>query len=555
MRGPAVLFRVVDFCLPRIEDGTDLDELLAAVGNPAARPLVTHLVTTLDRRGLVLHLDGLLVAEPEAGERERFPETLDYLETYREQPYRDFAAIRAAHMLLAGPAVALGPAARGLLRAGVGQLLVATPDPDHFRALASRHPEVRVVPWRQGAGITGLLQSFDPQAAVLLTEDEFPAEAVAQLPPGCRAIPGRLGKDVALVGPAIQPGVGWSGVEALWARAATWCRRDGEDLLVRPSGDLLAGALAGHVAFDALVGLNPGQLHVIHGPDLSADSLTGVPTGAAMMFDAPVELTDASPEPGAVGDWFEEASKPWSGVFRLTVPGELPQMPLALTLADGRSASFSGRAVGFGPDQAAATEAAALEGLRRHAATGREDSADLGAPASAAGVDEVEWLLDGALRLLARVAGEEEPVPWLGIADPEGRRLWRALEDYELVAAGVTCRRLRDFEWVLASVHDRRHGVVLGRAWGPDLERAAIAALSEAIALQQVRRGVDAGIDVPRGGPGLIRSLHDGYRGDLLAAVQAWLTLTGRRLRGRRLGADPIAGPLGAWCGTVWLDD
>ncbi|MDQ1427814.1 MAG: hypothetical protein QOK39_1290, partial [Acidimicrobiaceae bacterium] len=58
-----------------------------------------------------------------------------------------------------------------------------------------------------------------------------------------------------------------------------------------------------------------------------------------------------------------------------------------------------------------------------------------------------------------------------------------------------------------------------------------------------------------RGGPGLIRSLHDGYRGDLLAAVQAWLTLTGRRLRGRRLGADPIAGPLGAWCGTVWLDD
>ena len=198
---------------------------------------------------------------------------------------------------------------------------------------------------------------------------------------------------------------------------------------------------------------------------------------------------------------------------------------------------------------------AALEGLRRHAATGREDSADLGAPASAAGVDEVEWLLDGALRLLARVPGEEEPVPWLGIADPEGRRLWRALEDYELVPARVTCRRLRDFDWVLASVHDRRHGGVLGQAWGPDRERAAIAALSEAIARQQVRRAVDAGFDPPRGGPGLIRSLHDADRGDLLVAVQAWLTLTGRRLRGRRLGADPIAGPLGAWCGTVWLDD
>jgi hypothetical protein len=142
VRGPAVLFRVVDICLPLLEDGTDVDDLVAAVGTPAARRLITSLIGTLDARGLVLHLDQLLGPEPSDNERERFREALAYLETHRDDPYADFRRLQGARVLLSGPAEALGPAARGLIRAGVGHVMVATPEPVRLTALAGRHPEV-----------------------------------------------------------------------------------------------------------------------------------------------------------------------------------------------------------------------------------------------------------------------------------------------------------------------------------------------------------------------------------------------------------------------------
>ncbi len=138
VRGPAVLFRVVDTCLPLLEDGTDVDDLVAAVGSPAARRLITSLVGTLDSRGLVLHLDQLLGPEPGDTERQRFREALAYLETHRDDPYADVHRLRTARVLLMPSGRAgLGGPGPCFSRAGIGHVrrLGCTPEPHRLNAL------------------------------------------------------------------------------------------------------------------------------------------------------------------------------------------------------------------------------------------------------------------------------------------------------------------------------------------------------------------------------------------------------------------------------------
>lgn len=555
MKGPAVLFRVVDTCVALLEDGTDIDHLVAAVGTPAAEPLVAHLVRTFDARGLLLAVDHLLGPEPSPQERRRFPESLAYLESYQDQPYVDFGRIRAAHVLVAGPAEALGPAVRGLLRAGAGQILVATPEPERLAALSTRHPEVRVERWRESEALPFMVD-VAPQAAVIFSDDAFPAEAVRQLPAGCVVVAVRLAKDLAIVGPVLVAGRDGDGIEELWARAAEWCRRDGDELLVRPSGDLLAGALAGQAAFDALVGLNPGRVHLIHGPDLSADSITAT-LAAESSYEPATTLTSASATAPAAPalDWRDAVSAPWSGLFRLSVPGDVPQMPVAVTMAEGRTRWFDGRVLGIGPDQEASTTQAALEGLRRHCdGWARAHQGDAGWPAvAAAGLDETEWLLDGALRLLAQVPGREEPMDWMAVDDTEARRLWRALEDYELVPACLSAGSVGDFGWTVVSVRDRRTDALLARGWGPSQAGGAIAALSAALANQQVSGSAEAGSARAATAPGFVHHLHRSHAASLNASVESWLTTNGLHVHGRRLAGDRVAGPIGAWCGAVWF--
>jgi hypothetical protein len=558
MRGPARLFRVVDICLPLLEDGADLDDLVAALGTPAARPVVTRLAEALDSRGLVLHLDQLPVPEPAPAERERFPETLAYLETYRDDPYADFRRIRKARVLLAGPADALGPAARGVVRAGAGQVMIATDEPERLAGLASRHPEVRLLLHDEGTP-QSLISTARPHAAVIFSEDSFPFEAVHRLPVDCVVVPVRLGKDVAVVGPATERADNGRRVEALWDRAARWCRLDGDDLLVRPSGDLLAGALAGQATIDALIGRNPGRIHVVHGPDLSSDSITPALT-AAFAYDPPTEFRGgvACPAAERPAIWTASVSGRWTGLFGVKVPGDLPQMPLALTFAEGRTQFFEGRALGFGPDQQASTSEAGLDALRQHCATlERTNPGPWPGPSAvaAAAVDRSRWLLDGALRLLARVPAEDHPVDWPGLDDVEARRMGRAMEEHELTPIRLCRRQVPGFGWTLVSVTDRRSGALLGGGWGPTPAVASLAALSAAMATQQVRRTVDPGYEAGGAEPGFLAHLHEPYVDDLATQVGVWLHAGSRRLRGRRLARDPVAGPLAAWCGTVWLDD
>ncbi|MDQ1393665.1 MAG: hypothetical protein QOF30_2642 [Acidimicrobiaceae bacterium] len=569
MRGPTVLFRVVDTCVPLLEDGTTVDQLVEVIGVASCRPLVDHLVSTLDSRGLLLRLDQLVVAEPSAAERQRFPEALAYLETFRDQPYADFRRVRKARVIMAGPADALGPAARGLVRAGVGQVIVATPEPDRLAGLASRHPEVRLLV-HEGDAVPTLLAGPTPDAAVIFSHDSFPTDTLQRLPASCIAIPVRLGKDLAIVGPAISHADRGQAVEALWTRAATWSRRDCDELLVRPSGDLLSGALAGQLALDALVGLHRGRVHLVHGPDLRSDSITP-PLGGEGDYDSPSEFrahpadsvgstaaaTDTARESAPDTAWLDNVSVRWAGLFRVNVPGSLPQMPLALSLADGRTTCFDGRAVGFGPDQEASTTEAGLEALRQHNSAFQR-AQRRGAPgeraASGAGVDEGRWMLDGALRLIGAFPGDESTLDAVQLDHLEARRLWRTLEEHELIPVRLISRRITGFEWVLVAVHDRRNGARLAGGWGPTAGVGAVAALSAAIAAAQVRRAVDPGYQAPVMPPGFLQHLHATLVGELTAAVASWLGARGYRLQGRRLRCDPVAGAIGAWCGTVWLD-
>ncbi|KIF05082.1 hypothetical protein PL81_15135, partial [Streptomyces sp. RSD-27] len=128
VRGPAALFKVADVCVPLLEDGATEDSLVAALGSEAARPVVATLLNTFSRQGLLLDLDALSVPEPDAATRERHRDVLADLETLHDDPYAAFARLRAATVLLSGPAAFVLPAARGLARSGVGRLVLAVPD-------------------------------------------------------------------------------------------------------------------------------------------------------------------------------------------------------------------------------------------------------------------------------------------------------------------------------------------------------------------------------------------------------------------------------------------
>ena len=181
-----LLFRVVDACVPLLEDGADIDELVEAIGAAGPGRSSPTWSGPSTPEGCVLRLDQLMVPEPERAERQRFPEALAYLETFRDDPYADFRRIRTARVLLAGPPDALGPAARGLVRAGVGEVLVATAEPDRMAGPGGARTPRSGLLVREGRLLDAGRPSR-PNAAVVFTEDSFPGDAIERLPARCLA--------------------------------------------------------------------------------------------------------------------------------------------------------------------------------------------------------------------------------------------------------------------------------------------------------------------------------------------------------------------------------
>ncbi|MFY0509325.1 hypothetical protein ACOMD4_02840 [Streptomyces anulatus] len=553
--GPQLLYRVADTCVPLLETGTTEDELVTALGSERARPVVRRIVDELRARGLLLDQDALTVPEPSAEIRARYPEALAHLETECADPYAVFLRLRTTEVLLCGPADAVLPAARGLHRAGITGLTLATPDPDEAAATASRLG-LRLLPLGDSAPLPGPGDLPVPPDAALYCpgadDGVTPQALTALLPAGAPVVPVRWDGLVAAVGPVSSGGASLPGSAALVRRAARWAVAEATAPVPHPTAAALAGALAGQLLFDTLAGIAPpGEAHVLHGEELTADrvSLTapGTASGeaAARRFLTAAPVAGAEPVPPPTPDEAVEAvtalTGRWTGPLALLGGEELPQMPLALREMAARDGGTDS-VVAWAEEQRTATVAVALAGLR---------AACPSPGVAAAGLTEEHWLLDGALRLMA-----DEAVPYatraVGAVEARSVPLLRMLEEEGMPDPAVTLLRHPGLDWTLAEV--RTSGGPqpwAGLSWGRDDTEAVHRALATALARHQAHR-------VPGAGP-----LAEGVNTDALlfadASEQAALrkrvadsaAAAGLRYEGTPRRPDPVTGALPLWSGGV----
>ncbi|MFC9391099.1 hypothetical protein [Streptomyces venezuelae] len=562
LRGSEVLHAVAQGCVPLLEDGTDEDALVAEIGTERARPAVRLLVDKLRENGLLLDPAAHTAPEPPAAVRERHTEALARLEGLLDDPYGAFARLRAATVLVTGPATATGPAVRGLRRAGIGTVLTGTDGP---------------------AGT--------PDAVLDIREDDGTGSVEAPL-----VVPVLLGgPGVTLVGPAVTgpgPAVTGPGHPAAGAafrgRARAWAAAESTAPAPRPMADALAGALGAQLLVDVLTGTaDPGEAHVVHGTDLVSDRVsvegahlaaaTGRPGSLPETPEQPSDLGTAPAEPRPEPDEARETATPlaarWTGLLALTEGADLPQMPLALRAAELRSGGRPPTTVlAWAAHQETATVAATLAALRAlipgAPTPAAGPSAHIpGAPTPAAGLTREHWLLDGALRLLAE---ETRPLPATTVTphvppaalpagapvvaaggeealDPEGLRILAALRRLLGPEPLVRFHSLPGLGWRLAEV--TADGARLARAWGADAAEAARNALCTALARTQT--STEPGTVDPLSTDALLfadRAALDTLRADLAAR-------SGTTYRGTAVRHDPVLGELPLWYGPVEAHD
>ncbi|MFJ2928474.1 hypothetical protein ACIPIU_26135 [Streptomyces massasporeus] len=345
---------------------------------------------------------------------------------------------------------------------------------------------------------------------------------------GTLHVPVLLGPGPVLVGPVgVAPGL-W---EVFRDRARAWADAEGVEPATGPIAHSLAGALAAQLLTDTLTGVaEPGEAHVVHGPDLTADRVTV--TGAPVSEAVAVRLADAPAEPlPAPEDALDAAgvlTARWTGLFASAQGEDLPQMPLALRAAEHR-ADRTGTVTAWAAHQETATIAAALAALRDRVTDAT------GTPA--AGLTREHWLLDGALRRLARTDGDvlDTDAP----LHAEGHRI--AAELRALLGGAepvLAVSRYAGVGWPLAGV--TVDGRPLGAGWGPTAAEATYAALCTALAVAQT--GGTAG----RLSTDALLTADDAARAALRAQLTARAVHEGHAPR-----TDPVLGELPFWHGPV----
>ncbi|MFI5570993.1 hypothetical protein ACIA6T_27350 [Streptomyces sp. NPDC051740] len=580
LSGSDLMYAVADGCVPLLEAGTTEDALVAEFGTERARPAVRHLVARLRENGLLLDPAAFTEPEPPAEVRARYADTLARLTARLDDPYAAFARLRRARVELRGPDTATAPARRGLHRAGVTTTppaagtatpLVPVCDPAMYAdpALltpagdpaadktgtttpagdpAARTPETLTPTGDPAADKTGtttpagapaartpetLTPAGDPAAdfpgaggsprAVIefLTGDGTWSERHGTL-----HVPVLLGPGPVLVGPVgVSPTV-WA---AFRDRAGVWAGAEGVEPPAGPVAHSLAGALAAQLLADTLTGVaEPGEAHVVHGPDLTADrvTVTGGPVDEAVVVrldDAPAEPL---PEPVAALEEAAALTARWTGLFASAQGEHLPQMPLALRAAEHRT-DRTDTVTAWAAHQETATVAAALAALRDRAG-------------GAAGLTREHWLLDGALRRLAERRDRFEHLT--GTAPPlhaEGERILAALRARLGPAVPVLAlARTAGVDWPLAEV--TADGRPLGAGWGPTAADATYAALCTALAAAQAD-GTVAALSTDA-----LLTADDTARTALRRQLTALATIRGQARR-----TDPVLGELPFWHGPV----
>ncbi|MFJ8049213.1 hypothetical protein [Streptomyces luteogriseus] len=596
LRGSELLYAVADGCVPLLRAGTTEDALVAEFGTERARPAVRHLLGKLRENGLLLDPAALTEPEPPAELAARHADTLARLTARLDDPYAAFARLRRTRVRLHGPATATAPALRGLRRAGVSDV-TATAVPETPAPLVpvcdpAMYADPALLSGRSGSagGSRALIPAGDPAVHHPLTPAGDPAvdgtgtrtpvgdpavnrpgtrtpagdpavnghgagipvggpavtapvttegvpRVVVEFLDGARTwteeagtlhVPVLLGPGPVLVGPVgVAPGV-W---EVFRDRARAWADAEGVEPATGPVAHSLAGALAAQLLTDTLTGVaEPGEAHVVHGPDLTADRVTV--TGAPVSEAVAVRLADTPAEPlPAPEDALEAAgvlSARWTGLFASAQGEDLPQMPLALRAAEHR-ADRTGTVTAWAAHQETATIAAALAALR--------DRATSASGTPAAGLTREHWLLDGALRRLARA--EEGVLDTDAPLHAEGRRI--AAELRALLGGAepvLAVARYAGVGWPLAEV--TVEGRPLGAGWGPTAVEATYAALCTALAVAQT--GGTAG----RLSTDALLTADDATR----AALREQLTAHGGH-EGHPRRTDPVLGELPFWHGPV----
>lgn len=528
MRGWDLLFTVADVCVPLLEDGATEDDLVAALGSEHARPAVRHLTEGLRTHGLLLESGRLTVPEPPATVREQHAESLALLESVCAEPYAAFAALRGATVALAGPPEATGPAARGLIRAGAGRVVVA------------------------GTAGEDMPEDADAMLVCVGAGDEpAPPEPYGR---PVMIVPVVLDDRLLLAGPVIRDGTSLRTWSALRARALAWA--DPAAYPPRPVADALAGALAAQLLFETLTGVaGEGDAHVVYGADLAAERITVRRADAQPRVWRRLGDSEPAPVPGVeeAVDLAGTVTAQWTGLVALAPGDSLPQMPLALREARYGSAR-PGSVVAWGADQESATVAVTLAALRRSVGAppdrdspGRDspgrDSRDV---TGAAGLTEDAWLLDGTLRLLADRTLPLHAVPVDGL-DPEAMRFWREIQRAEPGQYAIEVRHVPGLGWLLGRVESARTGETLGLAWGPDEDTAIQRSLATALARAQVRAVTGAGEGVPLLNTDALCFVAD----EEIIALGTDASALRARYRGCRTGADPVLGDVPLWFGPV----
>ncbi|KWT63924.1 hypothetical protein ADL21_00825 [Streptomyces albus subsp. albus] len=542
--GPPPLFPLVDACIPVLEQGATVDELVAALGQPSARPVVQRVVDTLLHRGLVLDLDSMGTWVPSASDRAGHGPLLAYLEERADHPYAAFAQVRRTAIDVVGDTgagQARESALRGLRRSGIGG---AAPD--------GAAPGIRIE--CRAAGAEDAATGSWAGATVDAERADSAVPAVVAM----------VGEERTVVTPLLPPAARETVLRALWLRTARWQHATQTDPAPRPLGDVLGGALAAQQVMENLAGTaRPGVAYVITGSALDAEPVTLPGRGIAALSEQralTAVAAEAVGETDAIVERVEKLCAPWIGWCRSTTPDDLPQLPVALAVCSDVRTHGQGASVRWAADQPSALVEATLAVLR-DAGTGLLDPAGGAGPArqeadrgtTAAGVTELLWLLDGALReLTGRISGGS-PLAWEEVDDLDVLRLWRTLEDYESVPVRLESASLPGVPATLVTVSRTDTGERLARQWGAGTEDAALAALAGATARIQVLERTGQDLVGDHVGTGVIARLTPETHLALAQAIGSMLKGEGSSVQGRYVCEDPLLGEVPLFVGQVWI--
>lgn len=552
LTGPATLLALLDHVVPMLEDGSDVPAIIASLGREELRSVVESIVGSLDRHGMLLDESLLTKPAPSPSERVRFAGAIAHLETIADDPNGALRRVRAARAVVRGGGPHAVSATEALVNTGFGEVSLDHPP--------GRPPEplgdMPLPDTRQVTGVDGTQLEIDVFVAGYETEGRPTI-----------TVPVRWTGTVLLCGPVLEGEADSGRHEALLRRVADWAERERLDGASRPLGPMLAAAYAAHAAFE-WVGLGPGSpsAHVLHSA-LEADEIVlDLPPAPLVPVSPPTPLVSVSPPQAQESSRTpEEAIAPgesaaaeiahaaeavtvaltllarWSGLARWDMPGDLAQIPVAITVLAGRDASIPKRILGWGPTEAHASLDAIL-GLLRCAA-GAED----GPGVAAAGRVESDGILDGVLRLLVAELDAIEPFDTSSL-DIEGRRRWRTLTGGDGIDATLALAGLAGSALALAEVRGP-DGTTLAAQWGLGVA-AATSALGGAIAAHRTRTGGRCATCDPTSAVLVQRSdLVDPVR----EAARQWLGVHDRGVRSARRGPDAVLGTLPLWSGRVWF--